>query len=423
MEICKERGIDRENLAAAEQPSVETPEEEKLYMVDNDKYIHVQRSDTGIDYTIYDAGSAKVLDGGVLDGTEQQLSAAVLEICKLHNIGDAAPIRLAPLELLKDLQEANELPLGAAEQITSTVVVPTDAADNMLPELEQATPMPDPTLTVDDMRSYGYLDGDMLPLSKDRALELLEHDITVYMLHPGNTEEMVFEAEDIIKHDGMFGVTRPDWDAVKGHIPPRDVEQRFLNSPTDSMAIYQLRRDAPVELRFANLGSLAAPPDPANYEAVYTREVYPDDDTGRILENFYYIFNDERPGDFVGHSLSVSDIVALKQDGKVSYHYCDSMGFQELPAFQKPENYLKAAEMSMEDDYGMIDGIINNGPKQPTVADLEAQVKAGMSISLMDLAEAAHREKKKSVLEQLKSQPAQERPHKTAPKKSAEKEL
>ena len=422
-EICKERGIDRENLTAAEQPSVEVPEAEKLYMVDNDKYIHVQRSDAGIDYTIYDAGSAKALDGGVLDSAEQQLSAVALEICKLHNIGEAAPIRLAPLELLKDLQEANELPLGAAEQITSTVVVPTDAADNMLPELEQATPMPDPTLTVDDMRSYGYLDSDMLPLSKDRAVELLEHDITVYMLYPDNAEEMVFEAEDIIKHDGMFGVTRPDWDAVKGHIPPRDVEQRFLNSPTDSMAIYQLRRDAPVELRFANLGSLAAPPDPANYEAVYTREVYPDDDTGRILENFYYIFNDERPGDFVGHSLSVSDIVALKQDGKVSYHYCDSMGFQELPAFQKPENYLKAAEMSMEDDYGMIDGIINNGPKQPTVADLEAQVKAGMSISLMDLAEAAHQEKKKSVLEQLKNQPAQERPHKTAPKKSAEKEL
>lgn len=422
-EICKERGIDREDLAAAEQPSVEAQEVEKLYMVDNDKYIHVQRSDTGIDYTIYDAGSAKVLDGGVLDGTEQQLSTAALEVCKLHNIGEAAPIRLAPLELLKDLREANELPLDAAEQITGAVAVPTDAADTMLPELEQAVPMPDPTLTVDDMRSYGYLDSDMLPLSKDRAVELLEHDITVYMLYPDNAEEMVFEAEDIIKHDGMFGVTRPDWDAVKGHIPPRDVEQRFLNSPTDSMAIYQLRRDAPVELRFANLGSLAAPPDPANYEAVYTREVYPDDDTGRILENFYYIFNDERPGDFVGHSLSVSDIVALKQDGKVSYHYCDSMGFQELPAFQKPENYLKAAEMSMEDDYGMIDGIINNGPKQPTIADLEAQVKAGMSISLMDLAEAAHREKKKSVLEQLKSQPAQERPHKTAPKKSAEKEL
>jgi len=271
----------------------------------------------------------------------------------------------------------------------------------MLPELEQTVPMPDPTLTVDNMRSYGYLDGDMLPLSKDRAMELLEHDITVYMLYPDSAEEMVFDAEDIIKHDGMFGITKPDWDAVKGHIPPRDVEQRFLNSPTDSMAIYQLRRDAPVELRFASLDCLSAPPDPANYEAVYTREVYPDDDTGRVLENFYYIFNDDRPGDFVGHSLSVSDIVALKQDGKVSYHYCDSVGFKALPAFQKPENYLKAAEMAMEDDYGMIDGIINNGKS--------ASVEAG--------------EKKPSVLEQLKSQPMQERTNKATPRKSAEKEL
>ena len=293
-EICKERGIDREDLAAAEQPSVEAQEVEKLYMVDNDKYIHVQRSDTGIDYTIYDAGSAKVLDGGVLDGTEQQLSTAALEVCKLHNIGEAAPIRLAPLELLKDLQEANELPLGAAEQITGAVAVPTDAADNMLPELEQAVPMPDPTLTVDDMRSYGYLDSDMLPLSKDRAVELLEHDITVYMLYPDNAEEMVFEAEDIIKHDGMFGVTRPDWDAVKGHIPPRDVEQRFLNSPTDSMAIYQLRRDAPVELRFANLGSLAAPPDPANYEAVYiVRSLYENLVQGVLTKDEYFDYKEK----------------------------------------------------------------------------------------------------------------------------------
>ena len=421
-EICKERGVNREEVSA-------TQTDEALYLVDGSVYLHVQHTDGGWDYSLYDKESKKLLDGGVIDSIAIEdspvASVAGAVRTEVFAIQGMTPTKVtfADMKILEDLQEAQITPPLDSEQITGTVAVPSDAADNMLPELEQAVPMPDPTLTVDDMRSYGYLGSDMLPLSKDRAVELLEHDITVYMLYPDNAEEMVFEAEDIIKHDGMFGVTRPDWDAVKGHIPPRDVEQRFLNSPTDSMAIYQLRRDAPVELRFANLGSLAAPPDPANYEAVYTREVYPDDDTGRILENFYYIFNDERPGDFVGHSLSVSDIVALKQDGKVSYHYCDSMGFQELPAFQKPENYLKAAEMSMEDDYGMIDGIINNGPKQPTVADLEAQVKAGMSISLMDLAEAAHREKKKSVLEQLKSQPAQERPHKTAPKKSAEKEL
>ena len=370
-------------------------------------------------------------DAGVSGDTIRNYIALTQLVPELQQMVDEKKIALSPAYQLAALTPKEQGLL--LETIDSEQATPSLSQAQRMKKLSQSgelneDTMPDPTLTVDDMRSYGYLDSDMLPLSKDRAVELLEHDITVYMLYPDNAEEMVFEAEDIIKHDGMFGVTQPDWDAVKGHIPPRDVEQRFLNSPTDSMAIYQLRRDAPVELRFANLGSLAAPPDPANYEAIYTREVYPDDDTGRILENFYYIFNDERPGDFVGHSLSVSDIVALKQNGKVSYHYCDSMGFQELPAFQKPENYLKAAEMSMEDDYGMIDGIINNGSKQPTVANLEAQVKAGMSISLMDLAAAAHRERdagerKPSVLEQLKNQPVQERPHKTAPKKSAEKEL
>ena len=315
-EICKERGINREEVSA-------TQTDEALYLVDGSVYLHVQHTDGGWDYSLYDKESKKLLDGGVIDSSAIEdspvASVAGAVRTEVFAIQGMTPTKVtfADMKTLEDLQEAQITPPLDSEQITGAVVVPTDDTDTMLPELEQATPMPDPTLTVDDMRSYGYLDSDMLPLSKDRAVELLEHDITVYMLYPDNAEEMVFEAEDIIKHDGMFGVTRPDWDAVKGHIPPRDVEQRFLNSPTDAMAIYQLRRDAPVELRFANLGSLAAPPDPANYEAVYTREVYPDDDTGRILENFYYIFNDERPGDFVGHSLSVSDIVALKQDGKV----------------------------------------------------------------------------------------------------------
>ena len=402
---------------------------ERWYAVDGgSKHLRITEDGAKYAYELYDKDTLHLLESGTVhDDDVNFLLAAAIRICETHGYDKTVPFEVLSNEfagILYSLELSSDDNQVVHEEAGSHAAgtLPTS------PELEQATPMPDPTLTVDDMRSYGYLDSDMLPLSKDRAVELLEHDITVYMLYPDNAEEMVFEAEDIIKHDGMFGITRPDWDAVKGHIPPRDVEQRFLNSPTDAMAIYQLRRDAPVELRFASLGRLAASPDPANYEAVYTREVYPDDDTSRILENFYYIFNDERPGDFVGHSLSVSDIVALKQDGKVSYHYCDSMGFQELPAFQKPENYLKAAEMSMEDDYGMIDGIINNGSKQPTVANLEAQVKAGMSISLMDLAAAAHRERdagerKPSVLEQLKSQPAQERPHKTAPKKSAEKEL
>ena len=78
--------------------------------------------------------------------------------------------------------------------------------------------------------------------------------------------------------------------------------------------------------------------------------------------------------------------------------------------------------MMLEDDYGMIDGIINNGPKEPIVAQLEQQACSGQPISLMDLAAAAHRKKKKSVMEQLKNQPKAEN-KKTAPKKSAEREI
>ena len=87
----------------------------------------------------------------------------------------------------------------------------------------------------------------------------------------------------------------------------------------------------------------------------------------------YRTFNIDHPQDFTGHSLSVSDIVALKQAGVVSCHYVDSIGYKELPTFLKPSNYLKAAEMQMEDDYGMIDGIINNGPKETEKAVKQAE--------------------------------------------------
>ena len=119
-------------------------------------------------------------------------------------------------------------------------------------------------------------------------------NITVYMLHPDNAEEMVFEAEDIIKHDGMFGITQPDWDAVKGHIPPRDVEQRFLNSPTDSMAIYQLRgmRRSSCVLPISAVWPrrLTLPTMKPSIPARCTRTMIPQN-----LENFYYIFNESAP--------------------------------------------------------------------------------------------------------------------------------
>ena len=86
-------------------------------------------------------------------------------------------------------------------------------------------------------------------------------------------------------------------------------------------------------------------------------------DNPAVLEDIYARFNLNRPEDFHGHSLSVSDVVVLNRDGQVRSYYTDSFGFKELPDFLSADNPLRNAEMALEDDYGMIDGIINNGPK------------------------------------------------------------
>jgi len=83
-----------------------------------------------------------------------------------------------------------------------------------------------------------------------------------------------------------------------------------------------------------------------------------------VLNDLYYRFNADRPDDFCGHSMSISDVVAVKLNGDVSAHYVDRWGWTELQGFLD-ENPLKNAEVLLEDDYGMIDGILNNGKRDP----------------------------------------------------------
>ena len=301
-----------------------------------------------------------------------------------------------------------------------------------LPELEQGYPMPDTGIGFLEMYQYGYTDGNaMLPLTKERAMELFMQDVPVFLLYADSTEAMALDAEDISSHTGVFGVEREEWDAVRGVVTlseQADTEKLFLENPQDAFLIYQIRRGGELDAyRFMNydyLQSKGVTPERGGYDAIYTGGFMDYGNARTNLDMIYQRFNVDHPADFKGHSLSVSDIVALKQNGVVSCHYVDSIGFRELPNFLKPENYLKNAEMLLEDDYGMIDGILNNGPKQPTVADLEAQVKAGFSISLTELAAASHREQKKpSVLEKLRERTPEQSKNKTAPKRSAEREL
>ena len=81
----------------------------------------------------------------------------------------------------------------------------------------------------------------MLPLTKERALELMERDVSVYMLHTDNTEAMAFDAEEVRSFDGVFGVEASEWETVKDRFAPPDYEKAFLDNTADSFAIYQLR--------------------------------------------------------------------------------------------------------------------------------------------------------------------------------------
>ena len=156
------------------------------------------------------------------------------------------------------------------------------------------------------------------------------------------------------------------WNEVDGTPTPDAGMVAFLESTTDAYAVLQLRDDVEdnAQIMFANYSYLQKKemePEIDRYKVVYHGSISVSEDVNQQLEDLYVKFNIDHPEDFRGHSMSVSDIVALKIAGEVSFHYVDSVGFQKLDHFMEPENYLKYAEMALEDDYGMIDGIINNG--------------------------------------------------------------
>ena len=298
-------------------------------------------------------------------------------------------------------------------------------------------PMPDPAFLSDELeQNYGYMDGDLLPLSKDRATELLERDLTIYAVQTGENPVMVFDAEELTEQpEGViFAVSKEEWEAspdfhrlIADRMNHQEERERaFLDHSGDCFAIYQLRHDdstrdliyEPLE-RIRQAGES---PRKGNYELAYTGELAFGLDLS-VLDKLWEKFNIDHPADYHRPSMSISDIIALKRDDVISCYYVDRLGFSPLPGFFQSENYLKNAEMAMEDDLGMIDGIINNGPKT-TVAELEQQARSGQPISLLELAAATRREeqeKKQSVREKLKKQPKQEKKQ-TAPKKSVGKD-
>ena len=320
--------------------------------------------------------------------------------------------------------------------------------------------------------SFGYVAG----WSSGRELAELK----------GSLETIRSTAAEIINSiDAHIAQIQKEQDKEQAAPAQEQPEQEVLQDK-DTFSIYQINGgDETRDLRFEPYDRLTATGhrvDPKNYALIYSAELTP----GTSLEDIYTRFNIDHPKDFKGHSLSVSDVVVLHQNGQDTAHYVDSFGYKDVPEFFKtqekalipdnletgetiktprgtfyvtamsreqmeaagyglhhqsddgkylimgngtrafavpvqPENYLKAAEQTTEQNYNMIDGQINN---TPTVAELEAKVKAGETISLVDLAEAVKADKERGKAVKTEKKPsirAQLRAdkEKTAQKKAA----
>jgi hypothetical protein len=422
-----------------------------MYLLDNAAYLYLKENEDGYGYTLYDKESLRETASGFANEGVSSIPTAYEQALALEHLTPAASEKV-PLDILRDIAAVreqdiqeyirkNNLSMGDHQNpVPEAQDAPTSSKEaGMLPDAPELAldeyPMPDSELTVADLEACGYLDGDLLPLSKDRALELFERDLTVYMIENGGAS-MAFDPDEIQAHSGLFAVSREEWEesrefssAIEDRMKHQEQrESAFLKTSQDAFAIYQVKGgDELRDIRFEPLSWLESKGisvNHGNYDLAYTAPLTDKGNTEEKLAVLWDRFNNDHPADYHRPSLSVSDIIALKQNGVVSCHYVDSFGFKEIPAFLKPENYLKSAEISTEDDYDMIDGIIDNG-KNPTIAELEQQAKTGQPISLLELAEASRREndeKKKSVVEQLRNQPVSPEHKKAAPDRGAEME-
>ena len=220
--------------------------------------------------------------------------------------------------------------------------------------------------------------------------------------------DYVFNNVGFSSTSGLYAL--PVSDAVLQRAEKTLAERTQAQEPDrDSFSIYQLKRgDETRDLRFEPYDRLTAAGhavDPANYDLIYSAPLAP----GTSLEAIFTRFNIDHPKDFKGHSLSVSDVVVLHQNGQDTAHYVDSIGYRQTPEFLQPQNYLKHVEDIVEQNDNNFDGIINNTPQTPTVGELEQKAKAGEPISLIDLANAIHadkergKEEKPSIRAQLRA--------------------
>lgn len=228
-----------------------------------------------------------------------------------------------------------------------------DVALAMVDAQAEIDALPDSMVGISEMQEYGYTWNEMLPLTQERALELFDHDLPVYLLHTDGSETTVSDRKQIIEHDGMCGIEKENWQNERKLLMMQEElsesdsnrEAQLLYGNTDKYGIYQLKDNPELDkFRFEGTESLkrmGITKDnfdavlPENYKLVYLGELseLQGQTQSETLEAIYTKFNIDHPADYKAHSLSVSDIVVLHENGENTAHFVDSFGFTELPKF------------------------------------------------------------------------------------------
>ena len=227
----------------------------------------------------------------------------------------------------------------------------------------------------DEMRAYPIIDAgkeeaDRLAADIVKLFEM--NGFEGYVNAPSDQVAKTSEAFSVILRSGedyplrrnLLEIAESGSDSAKEAAQLiSQLDSFYLSQGAQRFELYQLRFEGENirNLCFRSYDELQAegrPVDAGNYTCVYSGKLR----DGETLDGIYERFNLQRPKDFLGHSLSVSDVIVTSQNGQQQAFYVDSFGFKEAPEFLD-RNPLAKVEELLEDDYGMIDGIINNGDK------------------------------------------------------------
>ena len=251
---------------------------------------------------------------------------------------------------LGDMEKTREL----AEHIYAQEVDGNqDVALAMIDAQAEIDALPDSMISISEMQEYGYTWNEMFPLTQERVLELFDDDLPVYLLHTDGSETTISDRKQIVEHDGMCGIEKGDWlnerklQMMQEELAESDSnrEAQLLYGNTDKYGIYQLKDNPELNtFRFQGTESLKRlgiikdnfdAVTPENYKLVYMGELteLQGQTQSETLEAIYTKLNVDHPADYKAHSLSVSDIVVLHENGENSAHFVDSFGFTELPKF------------------------------------------------------------------------------------------